>query len=274
MAFPEVSVIFSPHTPPEEYVPLAREAERAGLAEVWVWEDCFYESGIGAAAAILGATEHLRVGIGLLPVPLRAVSLTAMEISTISRMFPGRLLPGIGHGILDWMGQAGVRAASPLTLLREQAIALKALLAGQEVTTSGRYVNLEGVQLAWPASPTPPVYIGGRGPKTLAVAGEFADGLILDGPFDAQAHRESLETALAARHAAGVDTPFDLVKFGELPWDASAEQIADLASAHAEVGITRWSLLTLDSEGRPEPRDGIPRLIEAIAEARTQLQGA
>ena len=39
--------------------------------------------------------------------PLRNVALTAMELATVERMFPGRFVPGIGHGVLDWMGQVG-----------------------------------------------------------------------------------------------------------------------------------------------------------------------
>lgn len=266
MSLPVLSIIFSPHTPPEKYVPLAQEAERLGVPEVWVWEDCFYESGIAAAAAILGATERVRVGIGLLPVPLRVVSLTAMEISTIARMLPGRLLPGIGHGILEWMGQAGVRVRSPLTLLREHAVALRSLLAGDEVTTAGRHVSLDRVRLDWPASPAPPVLIGAQGPKTVALAGEHGDGILLVGDLTPRQTREALDTALAARSAAGVEGPFEVVKFAEVPRNASAEQVRDLASSLAEAGATRVPLLTLDSEGAPDAFDGIGPLMSTIAE--------
>ena len=82
-------------------------------------EDCFRESGIASAAAALAWTEGLRVGIGLLPVPLCNAALTAMEIATLDRMFPGRAVIGVGHGVRDWMGQVGARVESPLTLLRE-----------------------------------------------------------------------------------------------------------------------------------------------------------
>ena len=54
-----------------------------------------------------GLDGAVGVGIGLLPVPLRNVALTAMEIATLDRLFPGRLVPGVGHGVLDWMGQVG-----------------------------------------------------------------------------------------------------------------------------------------------------------------------
>jgi len=52
-------------------------------------------------------------------VPLRNVALTAMEIATLARLFPGRLTAGIGHGVQDWMGQAGAKVESPMTLARE-----------------------------------------------------------------------------------------------------------------------------------------------------------
>ena len=58
------------------------------------------------------------VGIGVLPVPLRNVALTAMETATLHRLFPGRLTVGVGHGVQDWMGQVGARPESPVTLLR------------------------------------------------------------------------------------------------------------------------------------------------------------
>src|SRR6201995_2378671 len=126
-----LAAIFPPTQPPERIVAVAAAAEAAGLADLGVWEDCFKESGIATATAMLAATSRLTVGIGLLPVPLRNVALTAMELATVSRLFPGRLMPGIGHGVLSWMGQVGARAESPLALLREYTTALYALLHGK-----------------------------------------------------------------------------------------------------------------------------------------------
>src|SRR5262249_11932773 len=154
--------------PPERIVAVAAAADAAGLAELWVWEDCFKESGIATATAMLAATSRVRVGIGLLPVPLRNVALTAMELATVSRLFPGRLIAGVGHGVLDWMGQAGARAESPMTLLREYTAALYALLHGETVTTRGRYVNLDSVALDWPPALVPPLLVGGIRPRTVS----------------------------------------------------------------------------------------------------------
>ncbi|UUT35626.1 LLM class flavin-dependent oxidoreductase [Microbacterium elymi] len=111
---------------------------------------------------------------------MRNVAATAMEIATIERLFPGRLMPGVGHGVLPWMAQAGARVASPLTLMREYVPALRALLAGDEVTVDGRYVTLDRVRLDWPPTAAPRVYAAAERPRTLALAGEVADGTVLD----------------------------------------------------------------------------------------------
>ncbi|MGC5222826.1 LLM class flavin-dependent oxidoreductase [Micromonospora sp. DT81.3] len=176
-----IGAIFIPDLPPEDLRAAVEAAEDAGVSELWLWEDCFREAGFSSAAAALAWTERLQVGIGIAPMPLRNVAITAMEIATIERMFPGRLLPGVGHGVLSWMGQVGARVASPLTLMREYAPALRALLRGETLSTQGRYVRLDDVRLDWPPTSPPAVYAAGEGPKTLRLSGEVADGTILTG---------------------------------------------------------------------------------------------
>jgi len=176
-----LGVVFLPQLPPERLRSVAWAADEAGLEELWLWEDCFRESGIASAAAALAWTERLRVGVGLLPVPLRNVALTAMEIATLERMFPDRVSIGVGHGVQDWMAQVGARVESPTTLLREYLTALRALLRGERVSTEGRYVRLDGVALDWPPASAPAIFAGATGPRTLKLSGEFADGTILAG---------------------------------------------------------------------------------------------
>lgn len=132
-----LGAVFRPQLPPERLRALARVADDAGLEELWLWEDCFLEGGISAAAAALAWTERVRVGVGLLPVPLRNVAVTAMETATLHRLFPGRAIVGAGHGVQDWMGQVGARAESPVTLLREHLDALRALLRGSGSPPTG-----------------------------------------------------------------------------------------------------------------------------------------
>ncbi|MFJ6083830.1 LLM class flavin-dependent oxidoreductase [Streptomyces sp. NPDC092369] len=174
-----LGAVFRPQLPPERLRSVARLADETGLEELWLWEDCFREGGISTAAAALAWTERVRIGVGLLPVPLRNVAVTAMEAAALHRMFPGRPILAVGHGVQDWMGQVGARVESPVTLLREHLVALRALLAGERVTTSGRYVKLDDVGLDWPPAEPVPVLAGATGPRTLRLAGEAADGTVL-----------------------------------------------------------------------------------------------
>src|SRR5690606_7263379 len=70
-----LAFIVRPSVPPARIIPLARAVEAAGIEELWLWEDCFQSGGIAAAAAVLAATERVRVGIGVMPTPLRNVAL-------------------------------------------------------------------------------------------------------------------------------------------------------------------------------------------------------
>jgi 5,10-methylenetetrahydromethanopterin reductase len=199
-----IGIHIPPTIPPERLRQLAQVAERHRLDELWVWEDSFKQSGVASATAALAWTERLRVGISLLPVPLRNPALTAMEFATIERMFPGRFVAGIGHGVQFWMAQAGVKAESPLTLLREQATAIRRLMSGEVVTVSGRYVNLDQVKLDWPPAPPPPLMIGGAGPKSIALAAELGDGNLFANALTDDQVRDQIEAVRSAKRAAGL----------------------------------------------------------------------
>ena len=176
-----LGAVFLPQLPPERLQEVAVAADRAGLEELWLWEDCFLEGGLTAATAALAWTQRLRIGIGLLPIPLRNIAVTAMEIATVQRLFPGRFHAGVGGGVQDWMAQVGAQVSSPLTLMREYVPALRALLRGEDVSVAGNFVNLDRVSLDWPPSETVPILVGTGGPKGLALSGELADGTILTG---------------------------------------------------------------------------------------------
>ncbi|MEV5316563.1 LLM class flavin-dependent oxidoreductase [Streptomyces sp. NPDC052687] len=198
-----LGAVFRPQLPPERLRALARLADDSGLDELWLWEDCFLEGGISTAAAALAWTERVKVGIGLLPVPLRNVAVTAMETATLHRMFPGRAIVGVGHGVQDWMGQVGARAESPVTLLREYLVALRALLRGERVSTEGRYVRLDDVALDWPPLTPAEVLAGVTGPRSLRLSGEAADGTILTVATPPDGVRRARRLIEEGRAAAG-----------------------------------------------------------------------
>lgn len=168
--------------PASEVLGFARRAERLGFDELWVVEDLGFRGGIAQAAAVLAATERIRVGLGILPAAARNVAFAAMEIASLEQLFPGRIDVGIGHGMPHWLRQVGVWPASPLTLLEEYVTALRGLLAGESVSVEGRYVRLRDVGLTERPGAVPRLLAGVRGPKSLQLAGRVADGVILAEP--------------------------------------------------------------------------------------------
>lgn len=212
-AMTTLGAVFRPQFPPERLAEVVQAADAAGLAELWLWEDCFLESGIATAAAALARTDRLRVGVGLLPVPLRNVALTAMEVATLERLHPGRLRVGVGHGVAEWMAQVGARVESPMTLLREHLTALRRLLRGEQVSVAGRYVTLDRVALDWPPATPPPVLVGAVGPRTLRLSGELADGTILTAGTDPEQVRRARARVSEGQAAGGRTGPPELVVY-------------------------------------------------------------
>lgn len=234
-----LGAVFRPQLAPERLRSVAGLADEAGLEELWLWEDCFREGGISTAAAALAWTERVRVGVGLLPVPLRNVAITAMEIASLHRMFPGRAILGVGHGVQDWMGQVGARVESPVTLLREHLLALRALLGGERVTVDGRYVTLDDVALDWPPQgPHGGVLAGATGPRSLRLSGEAADGTVLTASTNAEGVRKARQLVAEGRAAAGRgDGPHPVVVYllTATGPDAAARLRAELADEGLEA---------------------------------------
>ncbi|MFF7456534.1 LLM class flavin-dependent oxidoreductase [Kitasatospora sp. NPDC008115] len=228
-----IGVMFDRSWDPAGLPAFAREAEALGADDLWVVEDLGWNGGVSAAAVALGATERLRVGIGIAPAPLRSPALLAMEVATLARVFPGRLVAGIGHGVREWMRQAGVAPRSPLALLEEALTAVRGLLRGERVTVDGRELRLDGVRLVHPPAKdaVPPVIAGVVSPKSLELAGRAAQGTLVaegHGPRDLLAVR-----AAAERGGAGADhtvTVFTFLGVGA----AAAPALREAVAGHAQ----------------------------------------
>lgn len=169
--------------PPEDVAALARGAAPR-LDELWVIEDLNWAGGISQLAAVLAATDddpsgRPLIGHGIAPAPFRNPAALAMEWATVARMYPGRVIGGIGHGVPAWMRQLGERVDSPLTLLRETIESTIQILAGNRVTYAGRHVDITDVELRFPPKEPVPVVAGVTGPNSLRLSGEVADGTVI-----------------------------------------------------------------------------------------------
>lgn len=209
-----IGVVLGSHMPPEQIVATARRAEELGYGELWFSEDCFFTGAFAGIAAALGATRELPMGLGIASAVTRHPALLAMECATLSRIFPGRFLPGVGLGVPFWLDQLGLRPRSPLTALRECVSALRRLLDGETVTEQGRLFAFDNVVLTHKPQERLPIYTGLVGPKGLQLSGELADGTILSVLAGVEYIRWARERIAEGQAAAGrSDEPHRIVTY-------------------------------------------------------------
>ncbi|RSS36436.1 LLM class flavin-dependent oxidoreductase [Streptomyces sp. WAC05858] len=229
-----IGVMFHRDLPPEELVPFSREIEASGADDIWVVEDLGWSGSIAAAATALSATKRVRVGIGIVPAPLRNPALLAMELATLARLYPGRLVVGIGHGVQEWMKQVGARAVSPMALLEETVVAVRSLLAGETVTMSGGALSLDGVRLVHAPAVPPSIVTGVVKPRSLELSGRVADGtIIIEGrrPQDLHEAKTHIERG---RAAAGSPRPHEMIAITHLYVDHDPVRIQDVIQPYID----------------------------------------
>jgi alkanesulfonate monooxygenase SsuD/methylene tetrahydromethanopterin reductase-like flavin-dependent oxidoreductase (luciferase family) len=176
-AISPVGLVLGSLLPPEELRDAARAGEALGFGQLWMAEDCFFAGAISGAAVVLGATERIPVGLGIVNAMVRHPALLAMELATLGRTHPDRLVPAIGLGLPDWLRQLGVHPRSPLAAMRECVSSVRRLLAGEEVDAVGASFRFDHVQLSFPVAM--PLHMGIMGPRMLELSGEISDGTVL-----------------------------------------------------------------------------------------------
>jgi len=173
----------------------ARDAERLGLGAVWLsdrWEQ--KEAGV-MLGAMAQATTSIRIGTGITHPQTRHPLVLAGMATTLQALSGGRFTLGIGRSAAQvWKGM-GVPV--PTTqMLRDVADVLRRLWAGEQVTYDGPLGNFSKLRVSFRYEGAPPgLMLAAIGPRSLAVAGEAYDGVILH-PF--------LTTDAVARSAAVV----------------------------------------------------------------------
>ncbi|AZZ55968.1 LLM class flavin-dependent oxidoreductase [Rathayibacter iranicus] len=228
-----VGVLLPRDLPAPEVLPYARRAEEFGFDELWLVEDLGFRGGIAQAGALLAATERIIVGIGILPAAARTSAFTAMELGTLADLFPAHIHAGIGRGMPHWMRRLGIWPQSPLTLLEEQFVAIRALLLGERINRSGRYVRIDDLVLESPPRVVPPLLAGVRGPTSLELAGRVADGAVLAEPV-------TPEYLTQARERMG--TPGRVVAYNLAAVDDDPAQARDAVRPALEwIGEPEWA---------------------------------
>ena len=111
----------------------------------------------------------------------RGPATLAMSAAGLAEIAPGRFILGIGSGsdviVESWNGGA---FEQPLTRVRETTQFLRQALAGERVVFRGETFAVDGFRLSRPPGPPIPIYVAALRAGMLALAGEVADGVILN----------------------------------------------------------------------------------------------
>jgi 5,10-methylenetetrahydromethanopterin reductase len=170
--------------PIRQAMELARYAEEKGFEAIWQAESRLVREATVPMAACLAVTDRIKAGSGVVNNWTRNAALLASTFSTLDDLAPGRVILGIGAWWDPLARKVGVDRRKPLKAMRETIEAVRALLANETVTYDGEFVHLDGVELDYVYQERRPkdvpIYIGATGMQMMELAGEIADGVVLN----------------------------------------------------------------------------------------------
>ncbi|HXW47490.1 MAG TPA: LLM class flavin-dependent oxidoreductase [Streptosporangiaceae bacterium] len=163
-----------------EFRRAGREAGTLGFESLWTpalgVPDSFH------VCAAWAQDTPLLTGISVVPAPRlwRPLAL-AMQAATVGQISGGRFILGIGTGGYGPRFWAAVGLPDrPVAVMRDYLTVLRGLLAGETVSHEGPALILQRESLGTPDLPSVPLYLAALGPQMLRLAGELADGALLN----------------------------------------------------------------------------------------------
>ena len=258
---------------------LARDAESAGWDGFFVWDHLLRGDAPVAdpwisLAAIALATERMRIGTMVTPLPRRRPWQVARQAVTLDHLSGGRVTLGVGLGSSPQMEFApfGEETGNPerAALADEALEVITGLWSGEPLERDGRYTLRGARSLPRPVQrPRIPVWVAGnwpnRGPLRRAARydGVFPQRIPTD-PDDWMLPPEEVrEIVTIVRGFRTSDEPFDVAV--ALSYEGDAAQRADMIASYGDAGVTWWMEGILEEAGslqelrtliRAGPRDG------------------
>jgi 5,10-methylenetetrahydromethanopterin reductase len=257
-------VEFVPYKTCDVLISLAKRVEDAGFDYVWVCDHYHNRYVHSVLTALALATKRVRLGPGVTNPYLVHPAVTAAAIATLDEISRGRAVFGISAGDPIFLATVGVKHHKPIAAVREAVYIARRLLAGERVDFSGEVFTCRGAKLRFRPDTGVPIYVGGRGPRMLELAGSIADGALINA-----SHRDDLEECInyvkkGARSSNKKLEELDVVAYMATSIDEDAEK-ARRAVRRIVAFITSsappWAL----------ERHGIP--LDKVEEIRRYLRG-
>lgn len=169
----DFGVVLQTNPPASRTIQLATLAEQLGFSHVWTFDShLLWQEPYVIHSAILDRTHRVKVGPFVTNPATRDWTVTASVFATLNEMYGNRTVCGIGRGD----SAVRVTGGHPTTLrtLREAVHVIREL-------ASSRPVEYQGVtlQFPWSQGSRLDVWVAAYGPRALRLAGEVADGFIL-----------------------------------------------------------------------------------------------
>ncbi len=167
--------------PAADFIAVAREAEARGYHTAWVGETAGYDA-ITLMTVIATHTERLHVGSAVVPVQTRTPVVLGLSAASLNHLSNGRALLGLGLSsriiVGDWHG---LPFANSLQQVRETVEIVRRVAAGERVNFEGAYFRVKNFRMTAPPPARPVrVVLAALGPEMLELAGEVADGVVLN----------------------------------------------------------------------------------------------
>jgi 5,10-methylenetetrahydromethanopterin reductase len=184
MTIKRVALYLQDKHPIRDGMEYCKYAEERGFEAVWQAESRLVRDAIVPMAAYAAVTERIKVGSGVINNWTRNIGLLASTFLTLDDLAPDRIICGIGAWWDPLAKNVGIQRRKPLTAMRETVIVLRRLLNMENVTFHGEFVHVTGIELdvvhGRREPRNVPIYIGATGMKMMELAGEIADGVVLN----------------------------------------------------------------------------------------------
>jgi len=185
----------------------AQLAEANGFEAVWQAESRLVREATVPMAAFAAVTDRIKVGSGVVNNWTRNVGLLAATFSTLDDLAPGRIILGIGAWWDPLARKVGIERRRPLLAMRETVETCRRLLAMERVSYHGEFVDVDDIEIDivhGDRSPKDvPIYVGATGMKMMELAGEIADGVVLNYLVGPPYNRTALEALAEGAERAG-----------------------------------------------------------------------
>jgi 5,10-methylenetetrahydromethanopterin reductase len=183
-------------------LPVVRAADKYGLDGLWYAEHICAHDAVVPATVFLRETERLEVVLMGISSAGRHPGVAAMELASLAEIAPSRVRAAIGTGVPDMIAKLGRSVDKPIGSTIALHRALKAALAGEELTADYPGFRFEQYQLNPPAVP-PALDIMAVRPKMVETAARYADGVCLSAGSSRRYLAETVRRAEATLADAG-----------------------------------------------------------------------